>query len=125
MPDSDQTVKLINTREIELFVPVMKELANDFRDRFLRSMLHWCGGGRRAASLRSGRFSSFKPGKPSSAYPALYRQPEMTQAPILVGIAWYSAKVSAARPWKRLAAAQLPFTRERSAAKSPGFTKFL
>jgi hypothetical protein len=41
MSAAEQTVELVETKEIQLFLPVMKEI--DFGDRFLLSTLHWCG----------------------------------------------------------------------------------
>jgi len=49
MSAAEQTVELIETTEIEEFIPVIKEI--DFGDRFLLSMLHWCGIGRRSTPL--------------------------------------------------------------------------
>jgi hypothetical protein len=46
---SARTVELITTKEIELFLPVMREV--DFGDAFLLSMLHWCGIGKRSRPL--------------------------------------------------------------------------
>jgi RimJ/RimL family protein N-acetyltransferase len=51
MPARGRTVELITTKEIDLFLPIMRELAEDFGDRFLLSMLHWCGIGKRAHPL--------------------------------------------------------------------------
>src|SRR5258708_32846713 len=51
MPARGCTVELITTKEIDLFLPIMRELADDFGDRFLLSMLHWCGIGKRANPL--------------------------------------------------------------------------
>ena len=51
MPAHGHTVELITTKEIDLFLPIMRELADDFGDRFLLSMLHWCGIGKRANPL--------------------------------------------------------------------------
>src|SRR5260221_13963800 len=51
MPARGRTVELITTKEIDLFLPIMRELADDFGDRFLLSMLHWCGIGKRAKPL--------------------------------------------------------------------------
>src|SRR5271165_4826700 len=45
----EQPVELVETTQIEEFIPVMKEI--DFGDRFLLSMLHWCGIGRRSTPL--------------------------------------------------------------------------
>jgi hypothetical protein len=50
-----RTVELITTKEIELFLPIMRELADDFGDHFLLSMLHWCGIGKRANPLHAKR----------------------------------------------------------------------
>jgi RimJ/RimL family protein N-acetyltransferase len=49
MPAGEQTVELVRTKQIELFIPILKEI--DFGDRFLLSMLHWCGIGRRSTPL--------------------------------------------------------------------------
>ena len=46
---AEQTVELVETKEIQMFLPVMKEI--DFGDRFLLSMLHWCGIGQRSTPL--------------------------------------------------------------------------
>jgi len=49
MPDSERTFELLETSEIEMFIPVIKEI--DLGYRFLLSMLHWCGIGRRSTPL--------------------------------------------------------------------------
>ena len=49
MSADQQIVELISTKEIELFLPVMREI--DFGDAFLLSMLHWCGIGKRSRPL--------------------------------------------------------------------------
>jgi hypothetical protein len=46
MPAAEQTVELIETKDTQMFLPVMKGI--DFGDRFLLSMLHWCGFGQRS-----------------------------------------------------------------------------
>jgi hypothetical protein len=51
MPAHGHTVELITTKEIDLFLPIMRELAADFGDPFLLSMLHWWGFGSRLAPL--------------------------------------------------------------------------
>ena len=38
-------VRLLESREISLFLPIMKEL-DEFPERFLLTMLRWCGYGR-------------------------------------------------------------------------------
>ena len=49
MSAAEQTVELVETKEIQMFLPVMNEI--DFGDRFLLSMLHWCGIGQRSTPL--------------------------------------------------------------------------
>lgn len=49
MPPAQQTVKLVESKEIERFIPIMREI--DFGDKFLLSLLHWCGIGRRSTPL--------------------------------------------------------------------------
>lgn len=44
-----ENVQLIESRRLEDFLPIMQEV--DFGDRFLLSMLHWCGFGARATPL--------------------------------------------------------------------------
>ena len=46
---AEQTLELVETKEIQMFLPVMKEI--DFGDRFLLSMLHWCEIGQRSTPL--------------------------------------------------------------------------
>lgn len=43
-------VSLIQSRDLTLFIPVMREV--ELGDRFLLSMLHWCGIGKRASELQ-------------------------------------------------------------------------
>lgn len=43
-------VHLIQSRDIMLFLPVIQEV--ELGDRFLLSMLHWCGIGKRASELQ-------------------------------------------------------------------------
>ncbi len=75
MPTNDQSVELITTREIDLFLPIMKELADDFGDRFLLSMLHWCGIGRRGAPLEYWQVFLIRTGQNIIGVAGLYRQP--------------------------------------------------
>ena len=51
MATGEQTVELISRKQIEMFVPVMKDIAQEFGDRFLLAMLHWCEIGRRSTPL--------------------------------------------------------------------------
>jgi hypothetical protein len=49
MAAAEQIVELVSTKDIELFLPLMREI--DFGDAFLLSMLHWCGIGKRSRPL--------------------------------------------------------------------------
>jgi hypothetical protein len=60
MPASNETTKLINTKEIVLFLPVMGELADDLGARFLLSMLHSCRVTIERRLQPSRKFSSFE-----------------------------------------------------------------
>jgi GNAT superfamily N-acetyltransferase len=42
-------VSIFQTRDIHSFIPVLQEI--ELGDRFLLSMLHWCGIGKRSAEL--------------------------------------------------------------------------
>ena len=59
MAASEQTVELVSTKEIELFLPLMREI--DFGDAFLLSMLHWCGI--RQEVEAAGLLASLSPGR--------------------------------------------------------------
>ena len=50
-----QIVELVSTKQIEMFIPVMKDIAQEFGDRFLLAMLHWCEIGRRSTALSIGK----------------------------------------------------------------------
>src|SRR6266446_6337041 len=49
MSAADQKVELLETKALRMFIHVTREI--DFGDRFLLSMLHWCGFGRRSTPL--------------------------------------------------------------------------
>lgn len=49
MPESNHEVELIDTRDIERFIPVMREI--ELGDAFFLAMLHWCGIGQRSTPL--------------------------------------------------------------------------
>jgi GNAT superfamily N-acetyltransferase len=75
MPASEQTVELVSTKQIELFIPILKEI--DFGDRFLLSMLHWCGIGRRSTPLDYWQVFLIKAQSEIVGVSGLYRQPGM------------------------------------------------
>jgi RimJ/RimL family protein N-acetyltransferase len=90
MPASSHTVELITTKEIELFLPVLRELADDFGDRFLLSMLHWCGIGHRAAPLGFWQVFLIRTGDIIVGVSGLYRQPESPKH--LFWLGWFAIR---------------------------------
>jgi GNAT superfamily N-acetyltransferase len=73
MAAPDQSVELIETKEIELFLPIMREI--DFGDAFLLSMLHWCGIGKRSTPLEYWRVFLLRLKSEIIGVSGLYRQP--------------------------------------------------
>ena len=90
MPASGHTVELITTKEINLFLPVMKDLADDFGDPFLLSMLHWCGIGRRSTQLEYWKVFLLRAGGEVVGISGLYRQPGMAETVCWVG--WFGIR---------------------------------
>ena len=73
MPTGGQSVELVDTKQIELFVPILKEI--DFGDRFLLSMLHWCGIGQRSTPLDFWQVFLIRSAERIVGVSGLYRQP--------------------------------------------------
>lgn len=90
MPANGHTVELVNTKEIELFLAVMKEVADDFGDRFLLAMLHWCGIGSRPAPLEFWQVFLIRTGDTIVGVSGLYRQPESPAH--LCWLGWFAVR---------------------------------
>lgn len=88
MPPGQQTVKLLETKEIERFIPIMREI--DFGDKFLLSMLHWCGIGRRSTPLDYWQVFLIQAHSEIVGVSGLYRQPAMALAPCWLG--WFAIR---------------------------------
>ena len=88
MSAAEQTVELIETTEVEEFIPVMKEI--DLGDRFLLSMLHWCGIGRRSTPLEYWKVFLVRARGHPVGVSGLYRQPGMPQNVYWVG--WFGIR---------------------------------
>jgi GNAT superfamily N-acetyltransferase len=73
MAAAEQIVELLATKEIELFLPVMREI--DFGDSFLLSMLHWCGIGERSRPLGYWQVFLLRAKSQIIGVSGLYRQP--------------------------------------------------
>jgi RimJ/RimL family protein N-acetyltransferase len=83
-----QTVELVETKEIQMFLPVMKGI--DFGDRFLLSMLHWCGIGRRSTPLDYWKVFVLRAAGEIVGVSGLYRQPGMAETVCWVG--WFGIR---------------------------------
>src|SRR6516165_1736914 len=77
MSAAEQTMELVETTDIQMFLPVMREI--DFGDRFLLSMLHWCGIGRRSTPLDYWKVFLQRVRDEVVGVSGLYRQPGMAQ----------------------------------------------
>ena len=77
MSAADQEVELLETNDLRMFIPVMREI--DFGDRFLLSMLHWCGFGRRSTPLDYWKVFLLRVRDEVVGVSGLYRQPGMPQ----------------------------------------------
>ena len=98
MSTSARTVESIATKEIDLFLPIMKDLANDFGDPFLLSMLHSCEIGCRSTSLDYWEVFLLRSAGEVVGVSGLYRQPGMFRTVCWVGCcSWTSAKMAVVR----------------------------
>jgi ribosomal protein S18 acetylase RimI-like enzyme len=88
MAAGEQTVELLETKEIAEFIPVMKEIA--FGDRFLLSMLHWCGIGHRSAPLDYWKVFLVRARCDVVGVSGLYRQPGMPHNVCWIG--WFGIR---------------------------------
>ena len=88
MSGAGQTVELVETKELQLFLPVMKEI--DFGDRFLLSMLHWCGIGQRSTPLDYWKVFLLRAEGDVVGVSGLYRQPGMAQTVCWIG--WFGIR---------------------------------
>jgi GNAT superfamily N-acetyltransferase len=89
MSAAEQTVELVESRDIQMFLPVMKEI--DFGDRFLLSMLHWCGFGQRSTPLDYWQVFLLRAAGEIIGVSGFYRQPGMEQTVYWVG--WFGIRL--------------------------------
>jgi GNAT superfamily N-acetyltransferase len=88
MAASEQTVELVSTKEIELFLPLMREI--DFGDAFLLSMLHWCGIGKRSTPLEYWQVFLLRAKSQIIGVSGLYRQSGMPSHVCWLG--WFAIR---------------------------------
>jgi RimJ/RimL family protein N-acetyltransferase len=73
MATTGESVELVDTKEIGLFLPLMREI--EFGDAFLLSMLHWCGIGKRSTPLEYWQVFLLRADPEIVGVSGLYRQP--------------------------------------------------
>src|SRR5262249_29404256 len=78
------------TKELELFLPIMKDLADDFGDAFLLSMLLWCGIGKRSKPLEYWQVFLLRAKAEIIGVLGLYRQPGMPSQVCWLG--WFAIR---------------------------------
>jgi GNAT superfamily N-acetyltransferase len=88
MSAAEQTVELVETTDIQMFLLVMKEI--DFGDRFLLSMLHWCGIGRRSTPLDYWKVFVLSAAGEIVGVSGLYRQSGIEETVYWVG--WFGIR---------------------------------
>jgi GNAT superfamily N-acetyltransferase len=88
MAAAEQVVELVTTRNIDMFIPILREI--DFGDQFLLSMLHWCGIGPRATPLEYWQVFLIRSKQEIVGVPGLYRQ---TGMPVyLCWLGWFAIR---------------------------------
>ena len=112
MATTGQSVELVNSKEIELFLPLMREI--DFGDAFLLSMLHWCGIGKRPTPLEYWQVFLLRAGSEIVGVSGLYRQPGMPSHVCWLG--WFAIRPQFRRHGFGSAAIQLLVTHARTIA---------
>jgi RimJ/RimL family protein N-acetyltransferase len=90
MANTEQTVELVSTKQIEMFIPVMKDIAQEFGDRFLLAMLHWCEIGRRSTPLEYWQVFLIRAQPEIVGVSGLYRQPGMSSNICWLG--WFAIR---------------------------------
>jgi hypothetical protein len=104
MAAADQVVELVTTRNIDMFIPILREI--DFGDQFLLSMLHWCGIGQRGTPLEYWQVFLIRSKQEIVGVSGLYRQ---TGTPIyLCWLGWFAIRPSV--PPTRLRQRRYPFS---------------
>src|SRR5216683_2057455 len=86
-------IELLESREITRFIPVMQEI--DLGDRFLLSMLHWCGIGQRSTPLDYWKVFLIQSSNEIVGVSGLYRQPGMDPTTLWIG--WFGIRPA----WRR------------------------
>jgi len=88
MATTEQSAELVNTKGIEFFLPLMREI--EFGDAFLLSMLHWCGIGQRSTPLEYWQVFLVRSNSEIVGVSGLYRQPGMPSHVCWLG--WFAIR---------------------------------
>ena len=73
-----------------MFIPVMKDIAQEFGDRFLLAILHWCEIGRRSTPLEYWQVFLIRPRSEIVGVSGLYRQQGMSSNIYWLG--WFAIR---------------------------------
>ena len=90
MAAREKTVELVSTKKIEMFIPVMRDIAQEFGDRFLLAMLHWCEIGRRSTPLEYWQVFLIQAQSEIVGVSGLYREPGMPSSICWLG--WFAIR---------------------------------
>jgi GNAT superfamily N-acetyltransferase len=77
MPKKIPSIELLETKQIEQFIPVLREV--ELGDRFLLAMLHWCEIGQRSTPLDLWHVFLVQRAGETAGVIGLYRQPGMSK----------------------------------------------
>jgi ribosomal protein S18 acetylase RimI-like enzyme len=113
MPKSNE-ITLLETKDVALFLPVLREV--DLGDRFLLSMLHWCGIGQRSTPLELWRVFLISANGEIAGVSGIYRQPGMQKTVCWLG--WLGVRPK----FRRQGYAKTAVQKLRKIARSEGAT---
>ncbi|MBI2515992.1 MAG: GNAT family N-acetyltransferase [Opitutae bacterium] len=105
-------VTLLESRHVEQFVPVLREI--ELGDRFLLSMLHWCGIGVRSTPLAYWQIYLIKHAGEIVGVTGLYQRPETPQS--AYWITWFGIRPK----WRRLGLGSAAIINVAARAKARG-----
>ncbi|MBS0657745.1 MAG: GNAT family N-acetyltransferase [Verrucomicrobia bacterium] len=107
--NSSDDVQLLESRRIDDFLPVMRELEHG--DRFLLSMLHWCGFGQRSTKLDYWQVLLITHRAEVAGVTGLYRPPDSDSSVFWIG--WFGVRPKHRRSGVASAAIELLVDRAR------------
>jgi ribosomal protein S18 acetylase RimI-like enzyme len=115
MSKNPAPVDLLPSKEIEHFLPVLREI--ELGDPFLLSMLHWCGIGQRSTPLAYWQVYLIRHAAEIVGVAGLYQRPETPQHIYWLG--WFGIRSS----WRRLGLGSATIRQVLALAKNRGGQK--